>query len=351
SQLVAIALFLLVGAMIVALISLLNQAIDRLWAQTENINLILESEPAGVIAVDGEGRISLVNAAVERQLGYDREELIGRSVDMLVPFEHRPSHPAFRENFMAEPVLRPMGAGRDLNALAKDGSLVPVEIGLNPIRRKGVVGTLATIVDISERKNLEARAHILAREVGHRANNLLTLVQALARRTLPPEASAPFIGLLGALARTQEIFGSNTTAQLRAIIEGELATFRDQLELSGCEIFLAAHAAQDFALIVHELTTNALKYGALSTTDGRITVSGRVDEDGSFVFHWRERGGPRVPPAIEPGFGHTILRDVPGRFATVLTLDFEPEGLRYELRVPLAKIGNLADLSRIAESA
>lgn len=344
ADLVATTLFVLVSMAMVFLVGLLNQAIDHIADEVARTRLILDAEPAGVIGVDDRGIIRLVNAAVERQLGYGRDKILGQPVDLLVPEAFRAAHGGHRADFMRGPTPRMMGAGRDLNAVAKDGSLVPVEIGLNPVEREGATGALATIVDISERKKLEWRAQVLANEVRHRANNMLALIQALARRTLPREHVREFTSVLDALARAHAIYAATSAAPLRAILAGELAAFPDQVTITGGETLLTPRAGQDFALIVHELATNALKYGALSTPDGKIAISCGDEAEGTFVFTWTEKGGPTVRAPTREGFGHTILRDVAGGFATSAALDFRPDGLHYELRAPLDRITRVAEL-------
>ena len=342
---VATSLFLIIAGVMLTLIWLLNHAIDRIWHQVENTRLVIDSQIAGVIGVDSEGRIELVNSAVEKQLGYSREELLDTSVDQLVPVDSRRGHAHLRSSYMEAPELRRMGVGRDLFAVSKDGSLVPVEIGLSPVTNGARVGTLATIVDISERKRHEHRAEVLANEVRHRARNLLTLVQALALRTLPQDSAQSFVGTLQALARTQAIFVNNTVAPLSKIFEAELSGLSGQSRISGCDILLSSDIAQDFSLIVHELTTNALKYGALSKPTGTISVSGRKLASGMFHLTWTEHGGPPVSgPPSRTGFGETILREIPRQLHAVTTLDYLPEGLRYRLTVPIERISNVAPL-------
>jgi PAS domain S-box-containing protein len=338
-------LFMLVAGMILLLIVLLNQAIDRLWNQAETGKLILESQPAGIVAVDSEGKITLVNSAVERQLGYAREELLDHPVEMLVPSPLRTDHVASRLGFIEHPEPRRMGAGRDLHAVTKAGSLLPVEIGLNPVHQNGRDGALATIVDISERKKLEWRMQVLSNEVRHRSRNLLTIVQALAHKMLPAEAAQEFLKTLAALGRTHDMFGASTTAPLRGIVEGELAGFRDQARIQGCELLLTARAAQDFTLILHELVTNSIKYGALSGADGRVTVTGRVGGEGLLRFSWKEAGGPPVGEPERQGLGRTILHDLALGFATQVAIDYSPEGLSYRLSAPAARIANVAELA------
>jgi|GEM_PF-1943549 len=121
----------------------------------ERFRLAVEASPSGVIMVNEEGRIILVNSQTERIFGYSREELIGQPIEMLAPERFRSRHPEYRGSFAAAPQARPMGTGRDLYGLRKNGSEVPVEIGLNPIEVNGKTLVLSTIVDITERKQRE----------------------------------------------------------------------------------------------------------------------------------------------------------------------------------------------------
>jgi PAS domain S-box-containing protein len=124
---------------------------ERRRAETM-FRLAVEASPNAMIMADVDGRIVMVNAQTEALFGYSREELIGAQIDMLVPQRYRGTHPAHRENFMLAPHARVMGAGRDLYAVRKDGSEVPVEIGLNPIESDHGTLVLSAIVDITQRK-------------------------------------------------------------------------------------------------------------------------------------------------------------------------------------------------------
>jgi PAS domain S-box-containing protein len=128
----------------------------RLTPGSENLfNLVVEAAPNAMVLVDHEGRITLVNAQAEKLFGYARTELLGRSIELLVPNRFRRGHDGLRDSFSAQAVARPMGAGRDLFARRKDGAEVPVEIGLNPVRAGDKTLTLAAITDITERKRAE----------------------------------------------------------------------------------------------------------------------------------------------------------------------------------------------------
>lgn len=125
--------------------------------ENELFRVAVESAPNAMLMVDGDGRIVLVNAQTEKLFGYPREELLGQSIERLVPERFRAAHPGHRHAFFSHPQTRSMGAGRDLYGLRKDGTEVPVEIGLNPIRMGNAHFVLAAVVDITERKRAEER--------------------------------------------------------------------------------------------------------------------------------------------------------------------------------------------------
>jgi PAS domain S-box-containing protein len=131
----------------------------------EQFRLTVEASPSAIILASKAGSISLVNAQTEKLFGYTREELLGQPIEMLVPPHFRTYHSNYRDTFFSTPTVRPMGAGRDLFGLHKDGSQVPVEIGLNPITTSEGSFVLASIIDITERKQAEAEiAESLRRE-------------------------------------------------------------------------------------------------------------------------------------------------------------------------------------------
>lgn len=123
----------------------------------EQLTAIIHSVPTAIVMVDERGRIELVNRQAERLFGYTAVELEGEVIEVLVPFRFRNHHPGLREGFSRSPSARPMGAGRDLYGLHKDGSEIPIEIGLSPIQTEKGLFVVSAIVDISERKRLEAR--------------------------------------------------------------------------------------------------------------------------------------------------------------------------------------------------
>jgi len=150
----------------------------------ERFRQVVESAPNAIVMIGPTGLIEMVNAETERVFGYTRNELLGKPVEMLVPERYRPKHPGLRTSFFADPVSRPMGAGRDLHGLRRDGSEFPVEIGLNPIQTEEGTMVLSAIVDISGRKQLEERIHAINNMLRHEINQPLAAIVANAHAAL-----------------------------------------------------------------------------------------------------------------------------------------------------------------------
>ncbi|MBP0495665.1 sensor histidine kinase [Roseomonas sp. SG15] len=207
-----------------------------------------------------------------------------------------------------------------------------------------------TVVDITRRKQAEERQALLSREVDHRAKNALSVVQAALRLTRAPDLPAytrAIEGRVAALARAQTLLADRqwAGADLLSLLRGELDGFLDrdgsgpQAEVDGPPVSLPAGAAQPLAMAIHELATNAVKYGALSAPQGRVEVTWRVEGrlPGRLRLRWTERGGPPLgSPPERRGFGTRVLDGtVRGQLGGTLSLGWKPSGLVCELDVPL----------------
>jgi two-component sensor histidine kinase len=205
---------------------------------------------------------------------------------------------------------------------------------------------MATVIDISERNRAQERQRLLVGELRHRAQNILSVVQAITHRTLstcPTSEKNDLLGRFLALGRVNAMLadGNWEAATLREIIARELAPFSTRVRIVGCEIAVSASVAQNFALVIHELATNAAKYGALSTASGLIVVDGKielVDGENEFVFMWSEIGGPPAKQPERKGFGTSVLVDVARQFSSNVQMTFSTEGLRYTLHTKLDSI-------------
>ncbi len=150
----------------------LQQQTEQKAAAERRFQLVVEAAPNAMVMINGAGEIVMVNAQTERIFGYPRAELLGQSVEILVPEQFRHHHLAMRAAFFADPRPRPMGAGRDLYGRKKDGSEFPVEIGPNPIETDEGMMVLSAIVDITERKAVE----LALRDSEHQLRSLAAIV-------------------------------------------------------------------------------------------------------------------------------------------------------------------------------
>jgi PAS domain S-box-containing protein len=199
-----------------------------LHADDLRLRAAVESSPNGLLVIDRDGTIVLVNREIERLFGYSREELLGSSVERLIPASFRAHHPGFRASFFTEPQARAMGAGRDLFGVRKDGTEVPVEIGLTPVETEEGLYVVSAIVDISERKRAERDQQRLEAElrqsqkleavgrlaggIAHDFNNILAMIVGFAElaregvdRVSPQAMAADLDQILAASARGREV--------------------------------------------------------------------------------------------------------------------------------------------------
>ena len=207
----------------------------------------------------------------------------------------------------------------------------------NIVRISGVT------VDITDRKEAEERQALLAREVDHRARNALALVQSIVRLTRSDTIKsyiAAVDGRIGALSRAHTLLAQSRWqgADLARLVEEELAPYRagddGKITTNGPDVSLEPRTAQTLALALHELSTNAAKYGALSVMHGRVGVTWELQPD-SLVVRWSESGGPATEPPASPGFGiRVISASIERQLEGETAFHWRPEGLHCSLRVP-----------------
>jgi two-component sensor histidine kinase len=185
-------------------------------------------------------------------------------------------------------------------------------------------------------------------ELTHQVKNLLSVFQSIASRTLTgertlAEAHEVLMGRLQSLGHAHELLteASWQGAELHDVVKAEIAGFSERVRLSGPSVALGPSGVQTFALIVHELCTNAAKYGALSNATGEVVADWRLGgsgADGYMEFSWQERGGPPVEPACYQGFGLSLIGAMATNPTAEPVIDFAPGGFACKIRVPLNTI-------------
>jgi PAS domain S-box-containing protein len=238
--------------------------------------------------------------------------------------------PSFQSEFR---VCRPNGELRWCTGTA----VASLDATDNTVRISGVT------VDITDRKQAEERQVLLAREVDHRARNALALVQSIVRLTRSDSIKsyiAAVDGRIGALSRAHTLLAQSRWqgADLGRLVDEELAPYRtaeaEQIVASGPDVSLEPRAAQTLGLALHELSTNAAKYGALSEMSGRVNLTWELKPD-SLVLHWSESGGPSTQPPATPGFGiRVITASVERQLEGEAKFEWRAEGLHCSLAVP-----------------
>jgi two-component sensor histidine kinase len=226
-------------------------------------------------------------------------------------------------------------------------------VGVRPYYERGkLAGTVASFVDVTESKILEEHLRIVLRELAHRSKNLLSVIQGIARQTADTASSTPqflsrFNGRVFSLSRAHDVLTDADWrgARIFDLVHSQIALYaEDRLAsviVEGENGFLRPNAAQYVGLALHELTTNAIKYGALSRDDGAIAVrfEKHADEPDVYRFSWAETSSAEMREPSGRSFGLMMLTDVvPASVSGAAELMFRPEGLRYDLDIPKAQL-------------
>jgi PAS domain S-box-containing protein len=214
---------------------------------------------------------------------------------------------------------------------------------------------IGAMLDLSERKKAEEQQNLLLGELQHRVKNTLAMVQAIASQTFresaTPDAREAFTARVIALSHANDILTKAgwTAAPVKDIVQGATIPHcagPERFDISGPGIEIAARAALSLTLVLHELCTNASKYGALSNDQGRVEIAWDVVDDGLFRFKWAERGGPPVQKPVHSGFGTRLIeRSLGPQLGGEVRTDFAPDGVVCIFQIPLATVQDQASLA------
>ena len=322
---------------------------------------VVESAPDGLAMVDTAGQMVLVNAGMESIFGYTRDEMLGHTIEMLMPQRHRSAHGALFQGYLEEPTARDMAGRRELYARRKDGSEFPVEIGLNPIPTEAGTMVLATIQDVTRRKadrqmierSLEEKT-VLLHEIHHRVKNNLQVISSLLNlqaRNADPSVSRALSesqGRVKAMALIHQLlYERNDFSQvdlatyLQRLCALLQESYRDgparfSLQVNAAEpVHLNLQRAVSCGLLVNELVTNAIKHAFPDGRSGHIKVTlAPIDKDHCAITVADD--GVGLPPEVSPGTSRTLgmqliplLSDQAGGQWQV----FREQGTRFELNI------------------
>lgn len=309
---------------------------------------LLDAVQEAVIATDIQGRVLYWNRFAETLYGWRADEALGRNIlDLNV---------SAGASADAAEVMKTLQAGGtwsgEIALRHRDGRIFPAHVSDGPLRDPTgkLIGIVGISYDITPRKEAERKQSLLIRELHHRVKNTLSTVQAImgttARNTSSVEEfQKSFSGRLSALARTHALLTEDPeqSAPISGLLLSELEPFDDRsgrrIVLDGPKLVLPSQTAVPLGMAVHELTTNAAKYGALSDPKGSVAVRWReVDEGGrKLLLEWQERGGPPVQAPTREGFGTRLLkRLLSEQSGSDVRVDFPPEGVQVSVSLPLS---------------
>jgi PAS domain S-box-containing protein len=317
---------------------------------------LFELGPAAIYSCDASGAIRNCNRrAVELWgrrpiLGHPQERFCGSlkmfdSEGRFIDHAHCP---------MGKVLAGTITEARDAEVVIErpDGSRIIVVMNVRSLKNPlgEITGAINCFYDVTERKEAERRQLFLMGELEHRGKNLIALIQSIVSLSLAgprslAEGRKVLTQRINALARGQSVLAiaGFEGGSVSEIIRLELQGFSSRVEAVGPEIMLNPKVAQTFTFVVHELATNATKYGALSGPSGRVAIQWSTEgigkDSAKFKFQWQELDGPPVNPPVRRGFGRLLLEEaVALDFNASPRIDFEPEGLVYEIEAPLAAI-------------
>jgi PAS domain S-box-containing protein len=299
---------------------------------------IVESSDDAIVSKNLDGIITSWNRGAERVFGYTAEEAVGQPITIVIPQDRQGEE---RE------ILTRIRRGERIDHFEtirqrKHGSLIVVSLTVSPVKNAEgkIVGASKIARDITEQKRDQEKIATLAREAEHRSKNLLATVQAtvnLSQSETPDGLKNAIEGRIQALANVHSLFAQSRWigAELSMLATQELSPYcredEARVRINGPEVLLEPNTAQMAAVILHELATNAAKYGALSGAIGRIEVNWSHSDHGWLNLRWTETGGPAVKTPTRQGFGHRVIERMIGQLKGKANFNWRAEGLVCEI--------------------
>jgi len=317
-----------------------RQAADDLRARMASI---VESSDDAIISKDLNGRIVSWNKGAERLFGYLAEEAIGKPITMLIPEGHLDEETHILSRIRRGERIQHYETVRQ----RKDGSLIDISLTVSPIENSQgqVIGASKIARDIGDRRRADEHKTLLIHELNHRVKNTLATVQSLAMQSLRDGQTGgreDFEGRLIALSRAHDILTDENWqgAWLQDVARQAMAPFgasESRIRLQGPAVRLTPKQSLAISMALHELATNAAKYGALSTEAGRVGIVWTVDHEPALLqLTWTEEGGPAVKQPKKQGFGSRLIsRSLANELSGAAELEFRPGGIVCSISTPI----------------
>src|SRR5215208_8478507 len=328
-------------------INLLMDVTDRHQAGLESARLaaIVTSSDDAIVTKTLEGVVTSWNDGAARIFGYTAEEMIGQSITKVIPKHlHSEEHD----------ILARMRRGEHIRhyetvRVAKDGREIDISVTVSPLRDSSgkIVGASKVARDITERKQADKLQRLLMDELNHRVKNTLATIQAIASQSLrrsksPSDFVSSFSGRVQSLARAHDLLTQTKLqgAEIKELVHEQVVyggTDDSRISFSGPSLMLDAQAAVHLALVLHELATNARKYGALSNPNGRLSVKWELRTNGGrkLILDWKESGGPTVTAPKERGFGSTLIEKTLQSHGGEVSISYAADGVSSQISMPL----------------
>src|SRR5215467_12983650 len=322
------------------------------------VRAVVNTVEEAIITIDAQGIVTDLNPAAARVFGFSPEEVIGRNVKMLMPEPYRHEHDGYLSAYLSTGQANVIGPGREVRGQRKDGSIFPMELAVSEMvvsRRRMFTGVVR---DITERKQIEIERNrterhqtLLIAELDHRVKNILAQVAVVAVSTRQGSHSIDeFLRSLN--GRIQSMAAAHTllsksgwqSVGLDAVVRNQLAPYATDtnITITGTDIMLTAAEIQAVARVMHELVTNAAKYGALSIPGGHVLVNWNRKPNGDgaqLMLVWQENGGPPVTSAMQSSYGTNLIRNlIPHELGGTVDLAFALEGVTCRIEIPIRQI-------------
>ena len=310
------------------------------------LQTVLDTALDAVVVMDTDGKVIGWNGYSESTFGWSSEEALGQPLSqMIIPPQHREAHDNGLSHYLATGEGPVLNSRIEISALCRGGSELPVELSITASEQFGEKLFIGFIRDISDRKAESERQQRILQESEHRVKNMLTVVQAIALQTAANSRDRAsftdsFSGRLESLARAHQLLVGRVwqdvaiSALADRVLGAEVVAGRARF--GGPELLLKAGQVLGLSMILHELYTNAIKYGALCSDEGQIELD--WDSDGSVIsLVWRELGTPcDAPEAHSSGFGQRMIAmSVKSDLKGTIERDWRQDGLTATLRFPV----------------